>query len=161
MSKFKLNEVLNKFEHLKRDLPQVLANDSVRFFNDSFNKQAWDGAKWQKLKKPRKGGTILVKTGRLKRSIKVQSASFKIIKVISNTPYSQIHNEGFKGVEKVKSHTRRIGVVRKLGKAAGVTDVASHTRKMNMPKRQFMGDSKELTKQHVVKIEKALSTCFK
>lgn len=160
-NKFKLNLVNDKFNQLKKDLPKVLANDSLRYFDNSFKNQSWDGKRWQKLKKPRNGGTILVKSGKLRRSIRTTNQTFNLIKIISDLPYSQIHNEGFKGTERVKSYKRRLGLVKKTGAYKASVQVKGYLRKMNMPKRQFMGDSKILSNLHYNKIISAINSCFK
>jgi phage gpG-like protein len=53
-----------------------------------------------------------------------------------HVPYAKIHNEGFNGTQTVKSFRRRT----KKGSAV----VRSHSRRMVMPQRQFMGDSQML-----------------
>jgi phage gpG-like protein len=139
-NKLDFSEVMNKFEHLKRDIPNVLANQSVNYFKGSFQKQGWDNTRWKTSKRVlNSGGSTLVKSGALRRSIKVVRKNFKKIIIASNLPYSKIHNEGFNGVQKVKGFTR----------------------KMKMPKRQFMGVSQKLTEMHRKTMMSMINKCFK
>lgn len=176
-NKFNMKAVVKKLEMAKKELPSILANDAVNFFDASFKKQGWDDVgvkKWKPRKKVKgdSGRSILVSTGALRRSIKIKSVTISRIVIGSNLPYSQIHNEGFKGKESVKAFSRRkMGKVsvssiktkktKKVKGVVGKVKVRAHTRKMNMPQRQFMGDSKTLREQQIKKITKAIDSAFK
>ena len=150
-SKFDFSLIERKLKKMKIDLPEEIANDSIRYFNDSFKKQGWDSNSWRPRKKVgKKPGKTLIQSGALRRSVKKVSANFNKIVIGSYLPYSQIHNEGFNGIEKVKSYTRRNGAV-----------VKSHDRHMIMPQRQFMGYSPILNRQHKNKILKMIKFAFK
>ncbi|MNF85492.1 hypothetical protein D3C84_678890 [compost metagenome] len=72
----------------------------------------------------------------------------------NNQPYAKVHNEGFEGTVTVKSHTRNkysktkvgTGKFTKKGKErtktmtakSGESTVKAHSRKVKIPKRQFM-----------------------
>jgi phage gpG-like protein len=99
---------------------------------------------------------ILVKTGTLKRAIRVKQADWNKVVIVNDTPYAGIHNEGFRGTEQVGEHSRiasrrvatnysnRTGKGLKKGqvKIQGKShQVVAHSRRMNMPKRRFMGNS--------------------
>jgi phage gpG-like protein len=112
-----------KLNGLKTTMPDILANDSVNFFKKSFRKQGWEDTGVQRWK-PRKGNKdagrgTLIKTGDLVKSLSVESANWKKIRIVSALPYSAIHNEGLKG------------------KAFG-------KHPFTMPKRKFMGRSRKL-----------------
>ena len=124
-------------ERVKRDLPIKLANDTKNFFLSSWSKQGFDGKGWQTPKRMINGKgaaktrAILVGSGRLRRDVanSLKQANFdKIIFRVEN-PYAQIHNEGGQG------------------KAFG-----KYTFKM--PKRQFIGQTKELTNMQFNLIKK-------
>lgn len=150
MSNFNFETVLRNYERLKVELPKVLANDAVRYFNDSFKKQGWDGFKWQSPQRkipgtyayiyPKKGAkarhtrATLVESGRLRRAVATSNKriSFQSILFVVNLPYAEIHNEGLK--------------MRWGG---------------NMPKRKFMGDSRLLRKLQKEKINLALSKIWR
>lgn len=149
--------------------PGMMGNMAVNFFIDSFNRQGWQGytlERWvkRKAKKDRRPGrAILVDSGRLRRSIRIVRAGIGEVEIGTDVPYAKAHNEGFRGVVTVKAHTRNryssskvgTGKFTKKGKerlktvqtVSGSIDVRQFTRKMNLPKRQFMGYSPVLEKQ--------------
>jgi len=76
-----------------------------------------------------------VVTGSLRRSIQAKETPDGV-KFTSNQPYATLHNEGGKGSVTVKQHTRKS----KKGKPY---TVRQHTRAMNVPQRQFVGDGED------------------
>lgn len=135
MSKLKIDEALRKFENVKRSLPQVLANDAVRFFNRSFIKQGWEDTKleaWQpRLRNPKKRDKtrkILVDSGALRRAVSTSltKATFEEIKFEVSLPYAMVHNTG--------------------------SNI--------MPQRKFMGDSEALRKIQRKKIKQAMQSIW-
>lgn len=145
MSKWGFDKVLRNIEEMKRDLPKVLANDALRYFNDTFVKSEWDGVKWQTpqrkiagtkaYKYPKKGANArhtratLVKSGRLRRDVRssLKLATFDKIRFEVRLPYAAVHNYGLK---------------MKNGR--------------NMPTRKFMGQSKALSVLQKQKINLAI-----
>lgn len=155
--------------HIKQVLmyaPGMLGNDIVNFALDNFKRQGWLGARltpWrQRRNRNRAGRAILIKSGRLRRSIRVVSASKGVVIVGSDVPYAKAHNEGFRGVVTVKGHTRGKYTKSKVGTGkftkkgnerkktvttqTGQYAVKSHRRRMNVPKRQYIGRSQYLIK---------------
>lgn len=127
-----------KFRKFRRNLPDDISTMAVNDFKENFGRQGYINKNgvlipWKRLKnKKKKKKGILIQTGRLKRSLRKMPSYYKA-KVVSNSPYAAAHNEGVKGVVKVKTHTRAGGTVK------------GHSRKMNLPKRTFMpDDSKKL-----------------
>jgi len=123
-NKFNFKSVDDKSKQFKKDIPTKLNAQALKFFRDSFSKSGWTDdsySPWQKRKRnyPHK---ILLKSGSLKRSIHNTVKTFEKIVIISDLPYSAIHNEGLMG--------------RAFGKYP-----------FKMPKRQFMGDSTKLRKE--------------
>jgi len=123
-NKFNFKTVDDKSKQFKKDIPNKLNQQALKFFRDSFSKSGWTDdsySPWQKRKRnyPHK---ILLKSGNLKRSIHNTVKTFEKIIIISDMPYSAIHNEGLMG--------------RAFGKYS-----------FKMPKRQFMGDSGKLRKE--------------
>ena len=154
MNRWNLDQVYRRFVKQKSEIPDVLANQSVRFFKDSFKKQGFDdgGIKtWKKSKRVELGGgSTLVKSGRLRRSIKVKTANFdKIVVSTFGIDYAKVHNEGNKKIVSVSSYLRN-------GK-----QVKAYSYKANTPQRKFMGVSKTLLKIHEKTIDKAIKDCFK
>lgn len=122
---FEFNDNLRKFAQFKRTAPKVIANNSLNWFLKGFRTGGGqtDAGKWQPRKpgaKRNEGRALLVNTGALRRDLQVISAVFgKIVLGTKRIPYAIRHNEGT---------TDRLG--------------------RGMPKREFIGDSKELNKQN-------------
>lgn len=161
-----------KAQALKRrlvTLPIKIGDTAILFSKQRFREQAWvDNATipW----KPRKPGAVrnrgralLVSSGRLRRSIRIIRTTGDSVTIGSNVPYAQIHNDGFNGTQQVSAHTRtkwkkervETGSLTKSGKKSmktvtsenGTYSVKSFSRKMNMPRRRFMGKSAALERQ--------------
>lgn len=150
MSKFNFSRVLQNMNQLKRELPQELANDAQKFFNNSFRQQGWDGQTWKvpqrripgtfEYKYPKKKDlgrrtrATLVQTGRLRRTVatSLKSATFQSIKFVVDLPYAAVHNDG---------------LPMKNGQP--------------MPKRKYMGDSPILRQMQRKKITKMIDTIWR
>lgn len=136
---------------LKTSLPTVLGNECVSFFKASFRKQGWEDEGLQRWK-PRKGEitrgvakaskkssgsrAILVQSGDLRNSIVVESANWGKIRIVSQLPYSAIHNEGGNGLAWGKN-------------------------KFQMPKRKFMGRSRKLHNILRDKLERKINSAMR
>jgi len=156
-------------EKVLKKAPRLLGNDAVNFFRDRFKQQNWMDTypeAWQKRKvnnKKNQGRNLLIQSGRLRRSIKITNVSANTVTIGTDVPYAKAHNEGFKGVVQVKEYTRNrygkqkigTGKLRKNGKErmktvqviTGNSTVKAHTMRMNLPRRQFMGQSAVLTQK--------------
>ncbi|MCT4698468.1 phage virion morphogenesis protein [Tenacibaculum haliotis] len=120
---------------------------AVRFSKDRFRKKNWVD-KSQKSWAPRKRktrGSILVQSGRLKRSIRKISEGKYYVLIGTDVPYAQIHNEGgvIKTTARVRAHSRT-----RKGRSKPIK-IRAHTRKMNtkIPQRQFLGESAVLIRR--------------
>lgn len=156
--------------HFKRVLmyaPGMLGNEAVNFFTNSFRLQGWLGNRLQPWRKRRSriraGRAILVKSGRLRRGIRIVSISQGVVRIGNDVPYAKAHNEGYRGVVSVKAHSRGRYTKTKVGTGTytprgkertktvttrtGQIAVKAHTRRINLPRRQFMGNSPYLTAQ--------------
>ncbi len=130
--KFRLTKRL--FAAQKRSLPVVLGNVAKNFFLATFRKGGFTDVgfkRWeQRRKRLGRGRTSptlkeaanLTLTGKLKRSIKVRPATFKLTRIFTNLVYAGIHNFGLQGLA--------------FGKA-----------KFKMPEREFIGNSRVLEKE--------------
>jgi phage gpG-like protein len=126
----------------------------------NFSKQRFVDKNWRDTStepwKPRKRtdrGSTLVRSGRLKRSIRKLVSGNYFVYIGTDVPYAQIHNEGGeinKSVS-VKSHSRT-----RSGRPT--TRVKGHTRnmKLKIPKRQFLGDSEYLAKGLEMMMQRAV-----
>jgi phage gpG-like protein len=170
---------LQEFGRFKAAYPRFVGNIAVNFYKDSFRRsgfinksgvEKWDARKpntWSK--KSDKGRKLLIKTGRLRRSIRIIRTGVGYVQVGSDVPYARIHNEGGnistvqnissyvrKGYKR-KSHTRTWNGKQQKIKASVVSSasIKAHKRKVNitMPKRQYMGMSLFLLKRIVMNTE--------
>lgn len=148
-------------------LPLLAANRGKNFFQDRFRDQAWYDDKympWVKRKpttaKRDNGRAILTDRGHLKRGVRIKSAEWGNVTVGNDVKYAAPNNYGFKGTVRVPEHVRvasrkvatkelkkkgkqrRARLGGKKQKIRGATHVVkAHNRKMNIPKRQFIGNS--------------------
>ena len=133
MDKFNFDKIIKNLERTKKTLPLKLANETKNYFLSAFDKQAWDGQKWKEVNR-RISGTkeykratqsertrnILIGkgSGKLRPAVNKSLKEYtfeKIRFVVSGIDYAAIHN---------------YGLPMKNGKL--------------MPKRTYMGDTKEL-----------------
>lgn len=119
---------------------------AVNFSKERFVQKNWidrNREAWTPRKRPARG-SILVRSGRLKRSIRKVSQGNYYVYIGTDVPYAKIHNEGGRidRTVSVKAFTRR-------GRQRGTQNVRAHSRRMNigMPKRQFLGESALLNRR--------------
>ena len=168
-NKFPLKQVEQHFKDVLQYAPGMLGNDAVNFFLDNFKRQGWQGSTIEPWRKRRNnkgrnsGRAILIDSGRLRRSIRITGISAGTVTIGTDVPYAKAHNEGFRGVVNVSAFSRnrytkekqltgrftkkgkeRTKTVQKIGSSHMVK---AHTRRVNIVKRQFMGNSPYLEKQ--------------
>lgn len=175
------SEVRKRLSAIKESFPRAMAVVAQNFFVDSFRRQGWYEARslkrWKARKKPDKSykrRAILIKSGRLRRSIRIREATFGNITIAAEAPYAAAHNNGINGPQLVRAHTRHTRVTitekstTKTGKVRNTTrkvegrayQVRAHTRNMQLPQRQFMGSTELLSaKLHKV-VDRAIETVF-
>ena len=174
----KANEIK---KYANNQFPTVAGNIALRFINGNFRAQGFQGASFQPWQKKKKGkGTTLVVTGAL-RAANYYTAQDGQATVKNDMPYAKAMNEGFNSTVTVKAHVRnkyvkikvKTGLLTKKGTArtktltskAGETQVKAHTRKMNIPKRQFMptneNDSPVLNNAVQRQVARDIETIFK
>ncbi|MGQ0737650.1 MAG: phage virion morphogenesis protein [Bacteroidota bacterium] len=158
-----LKIVAVKFRQVWAVLPYQVGVIMVAFTKKRFQEQNWlDNypVGWQARKpgsKRNKGRAILVDTGRLRRGNRIISTTPNSVTVGNDTPYAAAHNYGFIGTVVVPAHIRkrfnkgkvatgkeRMKTVKTL---TGETQVKEHSKRMNLPRRQFMGESRYLSMQ--------------
>jgi len=115
------------------EVARMLETEALRFVDDNFRMQGYEGNTW----KP-STGTILVKTGRLRRGFQSFLSPGEVL-LRNDVPYARIHNEGLSGTSQVRAHIRskQKAVGRGLRQITGKQEVRAHSRNFNMPKRQF------------------------
>lgn len=119
---------------IKNELTTKVTALGLRFVDDNFRNQGWEGTPWTKSKD---GGTTLVDSGALRRGFNTEKRDGEV-RFYNTVEYGQVHNEGFEGEVSVKAHTRarysKNGQKRKK-KATGT--VKAHKRRMKITQRQF------------------------
>lgn len=144
----KSREVQN---YINTTFPSKAGDVALRFINGNFRASGFQGAtykKWQKSK-----GTTLVKTGAL-RSATYYTTQQSQVTIKNNMPYAKVHNQGFKGTINIKAHSRNTHNKTKVGTGkfnkngsertktvthkTGQNKVKAHTRKVDIPQRQFI-----------------------
>jgi len=95
----KIIEATKKFQQVLDEMVTVMGveaqNHSVKAFRDQgFTDETLE--KWKPRKRPERGRqrAILVKTGRLRRSIRKVKFGQYSVKVVSDVPYARRHSEG-------------------------------------------------------------------
>ncbi|MEY3119353.1 MAG: hypothetical protein RIT30_1286 [Bacteroidota bacterium] len=143
-----------------KSVPKVMGTASENFFKDNFKRQGFSGeSAWIKrkdsdflTKKKRESG-ILIKTGSLRRSIRIIEKTANGVRVGSTLPYAEIHNNGGTIIQKPTWRQRMFfshqsDKLRLLGnhKAANKWAAMSTAKRLviPIPQRKFIGDSKRL-----------------
>lgn len=144
-SKFNLEAVKAKIDQTKRELPKQLANLSQNYFVLSWKKQGFDGQKWQEVKR-RIPGTPEYKYP----STKGLSRRTKPILVQSGELRRRVANSV------VVANWNSILLVVDLPYAAAQNDGLN-----GLPQRQYMGQTKELEKLQIDKIEEYFNKVWK
>lgn len=149
----KAEDILMKYQERLaqtfRELPYAIGAEAEAFVQDNFDRQSWNGEAWQKRKNPTKWGkrdeegrALLVKTAKLRRSLRKEVFQDKVTLIIggADVPYAKAHNEGFKGVV----HQNVNPFIRK-GKKGEPVAVKGFQRTIlqNIPKRQFIGSESQ------------------
>jgi phage gpG-like protein len=164
MAKVDISEFTRKLDSLSKaykKVPNEVAALAVKFTKERFRSQAWldkSNEAWKPRAQRRKGGakksqTLLVNTGRLKRSIRKISANENSILIGTDVPYAQIQNDGgtINSNVTVKQHNKKEFSRQRKGRKETVKShsIKSHSRKMNtkIPSRRFIGNSETLKNQ--------------
>ncbi len=141
----KTPDYLKIAETLKSDMVAHSADAALKFFVESFENQGFTDENFEAWK-PSKG-TILIKSGDLRDSIKVIEATEEKIVFQSDEEYSQIHNEG--GTIPITKESRAFFwyMYKKSKKSKWKAMALTKKKVINIPKRQFIGESKTLMKE--------------
>lgn len=168
-----IKEVADRLSDIqKQQLPNIVAEKATAFFKHTFVTKEWNGVLWKAANHPPKRGSLMDRSGNLVNSIQPKSVSPEQIVISagnSKVPYAKIHNEG--GIIRHPGGERKMTFKKYTkGKYAGKTlfhknnqhatfgkKVTISGHEINMPKRQFMGDSSQLAEQ----LKKDIETAFK
>lgn len=170
-----IENIIQKLKEFVASYPTLVGNEAINFYKSNFDKEGWQGEsfeKWPARERETRlstGKPILVSTGTLKRSIQIKSTTKDevVVGTAGQVPYARIHNEGGQITQAARSETFvRNRYKKKPMKAKfrkGTSPGKGFTfgeRTINIPKRQFMGDSpvlrEQLKKVAIAEIKKAL-----
>ncbi len=118
--------------NLLRNILSDMKVELTEMFDRNFERKGFFGSKWAPRKDTKAKGSLLLVTGKMRRSIR-SGISGRGVKFTSPLPYTGLHNTGGKFTQTVRSHSR----TSKTGKSY---TVKAHSRTMTMPQRQFIGD---------------------
>ena len=139
---------------LERNLPVIIGNEVLAFIHGNFDRQAYNGKKWEKRSPAtdaaydRRGSykgsvynssnPILHQTGNLEDEVHKEVQGRKVFIGINENriPYGRIHNEGGQigvGARRVYFHQGRFA---KKHLASSSSTARAHN--INMPQRQYM-----------------------
>lgn len=162
---------LNRLSKLYKKFPEMAAIEAVNFSKERFVRKNWVDRS-VKVWKPRKPspewhseaqkkaaarGSLMVKSGRLKRSIRKIKVTRNSVTIGTDVPYAEVHNEGavINQTITVKTHSR---------KRKGRTEtVKAHRRKrkITIPERRFMGESALLLRRIERLVQKEINEILK
>jgi len=183
-------KILKQIEAFKPQLNKIVDAAGVMAVNH-FTKSFRDGGftdeglkRWQARKGEISGGIaktrgrsrgILVKSGRLRRSLRSGRFGVLSVKIMTDVPYAKIHNDG--GIVYRRPHKRSSTITAKVRGSGGFVNGVwkkgrSKTIKLKgesynvkgssfkMPKRQFIGYSGKLNRSIIAFIDKKIKAQF-
>jgi phage gpG-like protein len=164
-------KALNELQKLYRKFPDMAGIEAVKFSKDRFIKKNWvdrTATNWEPRKPPPERysaaqkkeanrGSLMVKSGRLKRSIRVTKVTRNSVTIGTDVPYAEIHNEGGVITQSIgiKAHSRT-----RKGRSH---DVKSHSRKrrITIKERRYMGESALLLRWIERLVEREITSILK
>jgi len=160
----KLTAWFDRFEHRMHDIvPDIIAETATEYYKESFTRKSFAGKAWDKVKKPVKKGSLMVRSAALMGSIRpslVTSNQIRISAGNSRVRYAKIHNEGGTITRASRSETfkrNRVKAGKRKGRfKKGTTNGKGFTFKeysYKMPQRQFMGHAAELNKRIIKRLK--------
>lgn len=159
------------------NLPAWAGNAALNFYKDSWRRQGYIDRgfqRWPGRKAPEESRGILMKSGALRRSIRLRTG-LGWWEVYTDSKYAKAHNEGETIKQTVTARQRRyFWAMHAKYKKAGLTSQAENWKRMalsktltiKMPRRQFMDvpggqPSVFLQKRIVMHIERAIGSALK
>jgi phage gpG-like protein len=154
----------SKLQQSMADLPTIIGNEAVNYTLDAFEAQAWESVPWEARKSKKDDGrALLVKSGMLKRSVRIISQGASSVTIGTDVIYARIHNDGGEISRGARSETfvrpryergkkgtmfGGMGAFRKMTRAekvsAPVKGQSYKAYSYRMPRRQFIGNTPEL-----------------
>lgn len=142
---------LNNLTKLYNKFPELAAIEAVNFSKERFVRKNWvdktvkmwaarkPSPEWhsEEQKRAAARGSLMVKSGRLKRSIRKIKVTRNSVTIGTDVPYAKAHNEGetINQTINIKSHSRT--------RKGREHRVKAHRRKrtIKLPERRFIGES--------------------
>ena len=141
--KFKFGELKQNITRMKRTLPIVLANQAQNYFVESWERQGWDGQPWPDVKRHDKNGNAY----KYPKALRARKLSSPILVGVYR---------GRSGgtLRRAVSRCIRSATFTSIRLMVDLPYAARHNNGLDgMPKRQFMGKSPILMRQHQQKIK--------
>lgn len=162
-------------DNVKRYAPGIIAETATEHYKERFRKKDWEGVPWTDLKHPNPKGSLMVRSGSLLSTIRPTLVTDREVRIgagNAKVPYARIHNEGgtIKQTPTAKQkrffwameHKSNPVVPGKEHKAGGWAKMATKNQLViNIPKRQFMGNSAALNKKINARLEALAKQTFK
>lgn len=139
--------LVKQYKSFRRRLPNKVAITAVNFFKRNFSVGGFVDKPFKKWKKSKfNNRTTMVQSGATRRDIKkIKVNQNKVVVGIANhNHYAQIHNTG--GKIPITPKMRRFfwGKFKETGKEHWKALALTKKKHIDIPKRQFIGDSKAL-----------------
>ncbi|MCH4824284.1 phage virion morphogenesis protein [Gramella lutea] len=141
---------------LMKDAQTIAEVEMLNFVLSNFEKQGFTDSgftPWQKRKDDADPGrAILVKSGGLRDSVKVTHSSQEKVELSATAKHAQIHNEGgtinIPVTKKMRKYFWYMYKSTKQAKWKGMALTKKSHFNVKIPKRQFMGESKQFN-EHI------------
>jgi phage gpG-like protein len=137
---------------LLSDLSVFASVTALNFFKESFDVHGWRDngfSPWAPRADEDTSRAILVKSGHLRDSLRIITRTTERVEIGTSAPYAEIHNQGGRVTVRVTPKARKYfwymyqRTDKPFWKNMALTKKDSFV--VNIPKRQFIGNSKELT----------------
>ena len=169
-----MKDYLNKLDRLSKLyklFPDMAAIEAVNFSKERFVRKNWvdksvtawkprkKSPKWHSAEQKRAAnrGSLMVKSGRLKRSVRKIKVTRNSVTIGTDVPYAEPHNEGvvINQVINIRSHSRK--------RKGRTSTVRAHRRKrkITLPERRFLGESAILMRRIERLVEREIKDILK
>ena len=162
---------LKRLSQLYRKFPEMAAIEAVNFSKERFVRKNWvdktvtawkarkPSPEWhsEAQKKAAARGSLMVKSGRLKRSIRKIKVTRNSVTIGTDVPYAEPHNEGavINQTINVRTHSRK-----RKGRSETVK-AHRRKRKITLPERRFIGESALLLRRVERMVQREINDILK
>jgi phage gpG-like protein len=174
-----LDKAKAQIAQANREILVNCGNAAQNYFAKAFRNQGWDGTPWKEsLRRKKKPATnwsekpTLVQRGTLRRAVSNMMKTHQIngtsIKMIVDLPYAAIQNSGGIINKKARTQVNHFTFAENGSMRFSKKKNATHAQKntigahdVNIPQRQFVGQTKELTEKQQKIIKTTIDRIFK